>query len=82
MIPLLVDMPLTLSRLPWAWLLLLTLRSSIVMSLSIIGDGAMSGGLAFEGLNNVSSQPNDLLIILNDNDMSMIGQWVVWNSTC
>lgn len=49
---------------------------------AIIGDGAMSGGLAFEGLNNVSSQPNDLLIILNDNDMSMIGQWVVWNSTC
>ena len=30
---------------------------------AIIGDGAMSGGLAFEGLNNVSSQPNDLLII-------------------
>ena len=38
---------------------------------AIIGDGAMSGGLAFEGLNNVSSQPNDLLIILNDNDMSI-----------
>ena len=31
----------------------------------------MSGGLAFEGLNNASSQPNDLLIILNDNDMSI-----------
>lgn len=38
---------------------------------AIIGDGAMSGGLAFEGLNNVSSSPNDLLIILNDNDMSI-----------
>lgn len=38
---------------------------------AVIGDGAMSGGLAFEGLNNVSSQPNDLLIILNDNDMSI-----------
>ena len=38
---------------------------------AIIGDGAMSGGLAFEGLNNASSQPNDLLIILNDNDMSI-----------
>ena len=36
-----------------------------------IGDVAMSGGLAFEGLNNVSSTPNDLLIILNDNDMSI-----------
>lgn len=40
-------------------------------AVAIIGDGAMSGGLAFEGLNNVSSQPNDLLIILNDNDMSI-----------
>ena len=38
---------------------------------AVIGDGAMSGGLAFEGLNNVSSMPNDLLIILNDNDMSI-----------
>ena len=38
---------------------------------AIIGDGAMSGGLAFEGLNNASEVPNDLLIILNDNDMSI-----------
>ena len=38
---------------------------------AVIGDGAMSGGLAYEGLNNVSSSPNDLLIILNDNDMSI-----------
>ena len=38
---------------------------------AVIGDGAMSGGLAFEGLNNVSSSPNDMLIILNDNDMSI-----------
>lgn len=38
---------------------------------AVIGDGAMSGGLAFEGLNNVSSTPNDLLIILNDNNMSI-----------
>ena len=38
---------------------------------AIIGDGSMSGGLAFEGLNNVSSTPNNLLIILNDNDMAI-----------
>ena len=38
---------------------------------AVIGDGAMSGGLAFEGLNNVSSTPNDMLIILNDNYMSI-----------
>lgn len=38
---------------------------------AVIGDGAMSGGLAFEGLNNVSSSPNNLLIVLNDNDMSI-----------
>ncbi len=38
---------------------------------AVIGDGAMSGGLAFEGINNVSSTDNDLLIVLNDNDMSI-----------
>lgn len=38
---------------------------------AIIGDGAMSGGLAFEGLNNASTTPNDMLIILNDNNMSI-----------
>lgn len=38
---------------------------------AVIGDGSMSGGLAFEGLNNTSSTPNDILIILNDNNMSI-----------
>lgn len=38
---------------------------------AVIGDGSMSGGLAFEGLNNTSVHPNNLLIILNDNHMSI-----------
>lgn len=38
---------------------------------AVIGDGAMSGGLAFEGLNNASSSSNNLLIILNDNNMAI-----------
>ena len=38
---------------------------------AVIGDGSMTGGLAFEGLNNAASTPNDMLIILNDNDMSI-----------
>ena len=38
---------------------------------AIIGDGAMTGGLAFEGLNNTSMDKNDLLIILNDNNMAI-----------
>lgn len=38
---------------------------------AVIGDGAMSGGLAFEGLNNAGSTPNNMLIILNDNNMSI-----------
>lgn len=38
---------------------------------AVIGDGSMTGGLAFEGLNNAASTPNDLLIILNDNNMSI-----------
>ena len=39
--------------------------------IAVIGDGAMSGGLAFEGLNNAANTPNDVLIILNDNNMSI-----------
>ena len=38
---------------------------------AVIGDGSMSGGLAFEGLNNASVTPNNLLIILNDNNMAI-----------
>ena len=39
--------------------------------IAIIGDGAMTGGLAFEGLNNTSMLPNNLLIVLNDNNMAI-----------
>ena len=39
--------------------------------IAVIGDAAISGGLAFEGLNNASINPNNLLIILNDNDMAI-----------
>ncbi len=38
---------------------------------AVIGDGSLSGGLAYEGLNNVSCMDNNLLIILNDNNMSI-----------
>ena len=38
---------------------------------AIIGDGAMTGGLAFEGLNNTSMDKNNLLIVLNDNHMAI-----------
>lgn len=40
-------------------------------TVAIIGDASISGGLAFEGLNNASNTPNNLLIVLNDNDMSI-----------
>lgn len=38
---------------------------------AVIGDASISGGLAFEGLNNAATQDNNLLIVLNDNDMSI-----------
>lgn len=38
---------------------------------AIIGDGSMSGGLAFEGLNNAGAVKNNMLIVLNDNNMSI-----------
>jgi 1-deoxy-D-xylulose-5-phosphate synthase len=40
-------------------------------AVAIIGDGAMTAGLAFEALNNAGSLPTDLLVVLNDNDMSI-----------
>lgn len=40
-------------------------------TIAVIGDASISGGLAFEGLNNASQSKNNLLIILNDNDMSI-----------
>lgn len=40
-------------------------------TIALIGDASISGGLAFEGLNNASQNPNNLLIILNDNNMSI-----------
>ena len=39
--------------------------------IAVIGDASISGGLAFEGLNNAANMPNNLLVILNDNDMSI-----------
>ncbi len=41
------------------------------MIIAVIGDASIAGGLAFEGLNNASINPNNLLIILNDNDMAI-----------
>lgn len=38
---------------------------------AVIGDASISGGMAFEGLNNASACPNDLLIVLNDNQMAI-----------
>ena len=38
---------------------------------AVIGDGALSAGIAFEALNHAGSLPTDLLVILNDNDMSI-----------
>jgi 1-deoxy-D-xylulose-5-phosphate synthase len=40
-------------------------------AVAIIGDGALSAGMAFEALNHAGTSPADLLIILNDNDMSI-----------
>ena len=39
--------------------------------ISVIGDGAMTAGMAYEAMNNAGSMPNKLIVILNDNDMSI-----------
>ncbi len=40
-------------------------------TIAVIGDGGMTGGMAFEALNHVGAEETDLLVILNDNDMSI-----------
>ena len=48
------------------------LRGESFKSIAVIGDGSMTGGLAFEGLNNAGADKNnDLLVILNDNNMAI-----------
>ena len=42
-------------------------------SVAVIGDGALTGGLAWEGLNNAGSSKSDILVVLNDNDISIDG---------
>ena len=44
--------------------------------ISVIGDGAMSAGMAYEAMNNAGSMDSRLIVILNDNDMSIAPQWV------
>ena len=39
--------------------------------IAVIGDGAMTGGMAFEAMNNAGTEPNNMLVILNDNCMSI-----------
>ena len=45
---------------------------------SIIGDGSMTGGLAFEGLQNAGTLGKDMLVILNDNQMFISQKWEFW----
>ena len=47
------------------------IRKSSNKAIAVIGDGGMTGGMAFEGLNNAGASDNDFLVILNDNDMSI-----------
>lgn len=47
------------------------LKGEEIKVIAIIGDGAMTGGLAFEGLNNAGAMRSDILVILNDNQISI-----------
>lgn len=49
------------------------LRGTDEKVIAVIGDGAMTGGLAFEGLNNAGDSGTDILVVLNDNNMSIAG---------
>lgn len=48
-----------------------SLEGEEIKVVAVIGDGAMSGGLAYEGLNNAGTAKSDILVILNDNQISI-----------
>ncbi len=56
---------------PWAWPLAAKRKGEDRHAIAIIGDGAMTAGMAFEALNNAGVADCNLLVILNDNDMSI-----------
>jgi len=49
----------------------LCLRENYFKVVAVIGDGSLSGGLCFEGLNNAGHQKKDLLVVLNTNELSI-----------
>ena len=53
----------------------LTTTSRIGNVVAMIGDGSLSSGIAFEGLNNAAEQGGNLIIIVNDNEMSIAGDF-------
>ena len=55
----------------WAWRWRRNWQGNERRAVAIIGDGAMTGGMAFEALNNAGAMDANLLVILNDNDMSI-----------
>jgi len=49
----------------------LSINSQDNYSIAVIGDGAMTGGMAFEALNNAGSLKSNMIVVLNDNEMSI-----------
>lgn len=47
------------------------LKGEDYKSIAVIGDGALTGGMSFEALNDTGRSPNDMIVILNDNEMSI-----------
>jgi 1-deoxy-D-xylulose-5-phosphate synthase len=47
------------------------LKGSPARAIAVIGDGSMTGGIAFEGLNNAGDLARNLIVVLNDNEMSI-----------
>ena len=63
------------SRRRWAWRSPRERQGEERKVVAVIGDGAMSAGMAFEALNNAGTSGADLLVILNDNEMSISRTW-------
>ena len=58
-------------QLPWEWLMAAQRKGENRHVVAVIGDGAMTAGQAFEGLNNAGIGKSDILVILNDNNIAI-----------
>ena len=66
-----LDIAPLLFLLRWEWLIARDIKKEHNYIVPVIGDGALTGGMALEALNHIGHEKKDMIVILNDNEMSI-----------